>query len=100
MVVYSGSITIHITNYCLLPLHILYILVIARMSWYMHIFIALVCLHKCPSHSTQWDVKQVTLIAFCSQGDNIADSIGLASYLNEWLHLQVKYYLFEFFFSN
>ncbi|KAL5499441.1 hypothetical protein EMCRGX_G010857 [Ephydatia muelleri] len=38
--------------------------------------------------STQWDVKQVTLIAFCSQGDNIADSIGLASYLNEWLHLQ------------
>lgn len=38
--------------------------------------------------SSQWNVKMVTLIAFCSQGDNIADSIGMASYLNEWLHLQ------------
>ena len=33
-------------------------------------------------------VRLVVLIAFCSQGDNIPDATGLASYLDEWLLLK------------
>ena len=37
----------------------------------------------------------VVLVKFCSQGDNIPDAVGLATYLNEWLGMVSERYTYH-----